>query len=156
MSGRCDATETTDLFGTKVRSGVAAIRKIRATTDCWVIGLGTTDAGIDTDVSTFAARIDTVMAAVPQQTLVHWLDTYVAADARAFAANPRAAANSVAWNAAINAAANRWPQLSVVSFARLAVTEDGVIEADGVHLTASGRVARARTVIDAMSGVVIR
>lgn len=152
------STEATRLFGAKVRSGVTAIRKSRATADCWVIGLGTNDAGLDAEVdaATFAAVIDAVMAAVPEQAQVFWLDIYIAAGARAFAANPLAGAHAIAWNAALNAAADRWPRLSIVSFSRVVVTEDGVIEADGVHLTTSGRVARARTVIDALSGVATR
>lgn len=152
------STEVTELFGTKVRSGVSAISKARGNADCWVIGLGTNDAGLDSDaadVAAFASRIDAVMAAVPSQASVYWLDTYVAAGARAFAANPLAAGRAIAWNAALHAAADRWPSLTIVSFSRRAVTEAGVIDPDGVHLTAVGRVARARTVIDALFGVVI-
>ena len=153
------STEVTNLLGSKVRSGVTAIRQARGNADCWVIGLGTNDAGLAVDdgvVALFAGRIDAVMTAVPRGTSVYWLDTYAAAGAQAFAANPLAASHAVAWNAALNAAADRWPQLTVVSFSRLVVTDGGVVDADGVHLTASGRVSRARTVIDALSGFVIR
>jgi lysophospholipase L1-like esterase len=114
--------------------------------DVVVVALGTNDTTTPTDVDGFAARLDTMMAALGDRDVV-WL-THV---------DPRpaeVAGGAAAVNAAIRAAPARWPNLTVLDRTPVLTEHPELLRDDDLHFTAEGMQSFADAIRDAASDAV--
>jgi lysophospholipase L1-like esterase len=98
--------------------------------DVIVVGLGTNDTGIDDDVARFPARLDRMMQAIGEHPVV-WI-THV--DDRPGA--PASAGRAI--NAAIRAAPERWPDLTVLDFTVAMADDPTILSGDDLHFSPAG------------------
>lgn len=125
-----------------VPSGRNAIREVLAAgedPDLWVVALGTNDVGAFTGREAWQIAVDELMAEIPDDADVVWVDTWVGyLDEHAVDFND-ALRDEVRWRDDV------W----VLDWHGRAVDE-GVIAEDGVHLTESGRLEFARLINDGL------
>ncbi len=123
-------------------TGVEAAEAIRATgfDGCWVVAMGTNDAAnIAAGANYSRARvIDAMMNAIDPTatTPVAWVEVFTT-KASGYWNNT----NMSAFNDALGAATERWPNLRILPWAAQAAVNSGWLS-DGVHHTAEGRVER--------------
>jgi hypothetical protein len=97
-----------------------------------VVELGTNGCG--PGCTSAADAIDAIMSEVEDVPLVLWLNTRIRAPSPP---------DRVEINQALNAADERWDNLTILSFDRWFGEEPGLVVADGVHLTDSGELVVA-------------
>lgn len=124
--------------GADLPSGVSAIDDIvafGAEPELWIVALGTNDVGAGTSQEAIQADIDEVLAEIPDDAAVFWVDTWVRdLDDRANM-----------FNLLVRATLAERPNSWVLDWHTLAETE-GLISDDGVHLTARGQLEYARMI----------
>lgn len=124
--------------GPDLPSGVAAIDDIvefGAEPELWIVALGTNDVGAGTGQEAVQEDIDEVLAEIPDDAAVFWVDTWVRdLDERANM-----------FNLLVRATLADRPNAWVLDWHTLAET-DGLISDDGVHLTARGQLEYARMI----------
>lgn len=107
--------------------------------DLWIIALGTNDVGAATGTDAWAAAIDDLMEAIPNDADVMWVDTWLRP------LDPAA----VEFNATLRQELRRHRNTLAIDWHDRAAT-DGLITDDGVHLSESGRIEYARMIADAI------
>lgn len=107
--------------------------------DLWIIALGTNDVGAATGTDAWAAAIDDLMDAIPNDADVMWVDTWLRP------LDPAA----VEFNATLRQELRRHRNTLAIDWHDRAAT-DGLITDDGVHLSESGRIEYARMIADAI------
>lgn len=125
-----------------VSSGRNAIRDIvefGEDPDLWLVALGTNDVGAFTGREAWQTAIDELMAEIPDDADVVWIDTW---------ARPLDE-HAVDFNAALRDELRTRDDVWVLDWHRRA-GEEGLIVGDGVHLTESGRIEFARLVGDGL------
>ena len=124
--------------GADLPSGVSAIDEIvddGAEPELWVVALGTNDVGAGTSQEAIEDDIDEVLAEIPDDAAVFWVDTWVRdLDDRANM-----------FNLVVRATLAERPNSWVLDWHSLAETE-GLISDDGVHLTGRGQLEYARMI----------
>ena len=110
--------------------------------DVVVVGLGTNDTSVAANVEKFPRRLDLMMEELGDRPVV-WI-THV--DDRPAA--PASAGRAI--NAAIRAAPDRWPNLTVLDFTLVMASDPTVLSADTLHFTPSGRVVYAQKIAEAV------
>jgi hypothetical protein len=124
--------------GADLPSGVSAIDEIvddGAEPELWVVALGTNDVGAGTSQEAIEDDIDEVLAEIPDDAAVFWVDTWVR----------DLEDRTDLFNVMIrNRLADR-PNSWVLDWNTLAAT-DGLIIPDGVHLTPRGQLEFARMI----------
>lgn len=137
-----DAVESRRMVsgGAALPSGASAIEDVLADgvdPELWVVALGTNDVGARSRPEATADDIATVIGLLPEDDHVIWVDTWVRdLDDEA-----------VTLNGVLRLVLGDRPNTSVIDWhARGAV--DGLISADGVHLSQTGKVEFARTIAD--------
>ncbi len=113
--------------------------------DVVVVGLGTNDTGSGEDVARFPDRLDRMMEEIGDRPVV-WI-THV--DDRPAA--PASAGRAI--NAAIRAAPDRWPNLTVLDFTLVMANDPTILSADTLHFTPSGRLVYAQKIAEAVTAV---
>ena len=109
--------------GQTILWGVEQILNSRPSTGATVIvSLGTNDA-VNTEVHTFAKRIDLLMAAVGPDNTVHWLTLDIA--------------NAEQYNSELRGAQARWPNLRIDDWDAYANTVGIKTGSDGIHYSAA-------------------
>ena len=110
--------------------------------DVWVIALGTNDtANVAVGAAyTRAQAIDQMMGVLPAGAPVVWVDTF-----SQLSTTPYSNANMLAWNAALEAAKARWPNLIVYPWSVVAKTGAAKFS-DGLHHTSAGYDVRNRAI----------
>jgi peptidoglycan/LPS O-acetylase OafA/YrhL/lysophospholipase L1-like esterase len=112
---------------------------------CWVIALGTNDTAdvsIGSDVG-MAARIQQMMS-VAHGAPVMWVNVI-----STLTSGPYAEANMQAWNATLQHACSRYPNMRVFNWA--SVAQPGWFISDGIHYTSAGYAQRAEQIADALA-----
>ena len=111
---------------------------------CWVIAMGTNEAANVAAGSTvgYDERIDSMMSVIGDEPTL-WVNVR-----SLVTSGPYAAANMAAWNEALLAACDRYPNMRVFDWAS-AVRDDWFIP-DGIHFTTPGYAARARYIANAL------
>lgn len=124
-----------------VRSGLEAVGKLAArdAPDLWVIALGTNDVGQYAGAEDYAPVIEELLAAVPADAPVVWVDVYLESIPE----------ESAEFNATLRRALRERGQAVVVDWADLA-DEDGVLR-DGIHPSGYGIEQFAELVATAVS-----
>jgi hypothetical protein len=135
------------------RTGRDAALDIRAYgfVGCWVIALGTNDtANIARGAwYTRAEAIDEMMSAIDEAGVetVLWVNTYTTRTDGYWSNG-----HMEQWNAALEEATARWPNMRVLDWAATAAT--GVAPfADGIHHTGAGYAVRNRTIVEAVASL---
>jgi lysophospholipase L1-like esterase len=124
-------------------SDAVAFIAAAASPDVWVIALGTNDIGQYDNGEQIRANVGEVLAPIPDEALVLWVDTW-------YRDRP---AGTVEMNEAIRSVVEARPGAAVVDWFSAAQAE-GVIADDGVHLTTPVGVDRfAEVVAGAVSGL---
>lgn len=110
--------------------------------DVWVVALGTNDtANVAVGAAyTRAKAIDEMMGVIPAGAPVVWVDTF-----SQLSTTPYSNANMLAWNAALDAAKARWPNLIVYPWSVVARTGAAKFS-DGLHHTPAGYEVRNRAI----------
>ncbi|MBM3670707.1 MAG: SGNH/GDSL hydrolase family protein [Actinobacteria bacterium] len=121
------------------------IAKVLAPQDVVVVGLGTNDAMNDENVEQFPSRLDTFMELFGDRPVI-WI-THV--DVRPGA--PVDAGRTV--NEHIRAAAERWPNLTVLDFTEYMDADPAILHADALHFSPHGREVYAQAIAAATSEV---
>ena len=124
--------------GADLPSGVAAVDEIvesHGEPELWIVALGTNDVGAGTSQDVIEADIDEVLAAIPDEAPLFWVDTWVRD------LDDRANMFNLVVRATLDDRPNSW----VLDWHTLAETE-GLITDDGVHLTARGQLEYARMI----------
>lgn len=124
--------------GADLPSGVAAVDDVvadGADPELWVVALGTNDVGAGTDQDTIQSHIDELLAQVPDDAHLFWVDTWVRD------LDDRANMFNLLVRASLADRPNSW----VLDWHTLATT-DGLVSDDGVHLTARGQLEYARMI----------
>ena len=113
-------------LGDSVTPGVDVVKAMAAgdAPDLWVIALGTND--VETGPEVYTPGIAELVAAIPTDAPIVWVDVYLAASPD----------NSAAFNETLRATLDARGQASVVEWAELA-DEDGVLR-DGIHPSGYG------------------
>lgn len=128
--------------GPDLPSGVAAATDVvdaGLDPDLWIVALGTNDVGAGTDEETIRDDIDELIAVIPADADVIWVDTWVRdMDDRA-----------AMFNRLVRSTLDERPNTWVLDWHDRAA-EDGLIVDDGVHLTERGRLEFARLIGDAL------
>ena len=110
-----------------VDAGLDAVGRLAATApDLWVVALGTNDLGLYAGAEQYRAAIDELLAAVPRDAPLVWVDAYVAGQDE----------RSAEFNATLADALGARGRATVVRWAPVA-DDDGVLR-DGVHPTPAG------------------
>jgi GDSL-like lipase/acylhydrolase family protein len=124
-------------------SGIAAVRALRATGGdalTWVIELGTNDVSeIGDDARALGRSIDAMLDEIGPGHRVVWVNVY----------HHWRSAAAATFNRVLADAASRHPGMVVADWASHAPRDDYLLP-DGVHLTASGSVAYASIIVDAV------
>ncbi len=107
------------------------------TDEVWVVALGTNDVGQYASPDEVAAAVNEVLAAVPDDAALVWVDTY-------FRDRPEAAAEL---NAIVRDRVDRRGDSIIAPWTAFA-TSDGVLTGDGVHPTSDGADVFAFVVTD--------
>lgn len=154
-------TATIDAFGGRAilqklpddpHTGEDAATAIAATgfTGCWVVALGTNDtANIAAGAGyTRGEAIDAMMTAIDVTATapVMWVNTFTTRDDGYWAND-----NMIAWNEALVAALERWPNLVVDDWAAVAAT-GAAPYSDGIHHTGPGSDVRNAHIAEALVG----
>jgi hypothetical protein len=124
--------------GADLPSGVSAIDDIvtvGAEPELWIVALGTNDVGAGTSQEAIQDDIDEVLAEIPDDAAVFWVDTWVRD------LDDRANMFNLLVRATLADRPNSW----VLDWHALAEI-DGLISDDGVHLTARGQLEYARMI----------
>ena len=124
--------------GPDLPSGVSAIGdivEVGAEPELWIVALGTNDVAAGTNQEAVQDDIDEVLAEIPDDAAVFWVDTWVRD------LDDRANMFNLLVRATLADRANAW----VLDWHTLAETE-GLISDDGVHLTARGQLEYARMI----------
>lgn len=108
-----------------------------------VVGLGTNDTGMASDGTQFPDRLDRMMEEIGDRPVI-WI-THVDDRPAAHASAGRAI------NAAIRAAPDRWPNLTVLDFTVVMANVPTILSADGLHFTPSGRRVYAQKIAEAVA-----
>ncbi len=113
-----------------IRSGESVVTEIAAVASprVWVIALGTNDVASGAPASSLRDSVRRVLDAIPPDTLVVWVDTYIRDEPEAVTAG----------NRIIREVVSERPGAVVADFFSYA-DDPGVVGGDGVHLTAGGR-----------------
>lgn len=111
--------------------------------DVVVVGLGTNDTTSTAYVEKFPERLDLMMEELGDRPVV-WI-THV--DDRPAA--PASAGRAI--NAAIRAAPERWPNLTVLDFTFVMAADPTILSGDNLHFTPSGRVVYAEEITKAVT-----
>lgn len=133
--------------GSELPPGVAAITDVLdagADPGLWVIALGTNDVGSGGNVEGLRASMRELLALIPGDAAVVWVDVWIGG-------REGAAAEA---NEAIRAELRtREGGAAVVDWFARGAADDGSIAGDGVHLTASGRSVFAASIVDAIDSL---
>jgi hypothetical protein len=121
------------------------ITKVLTPQDIVVVGLGTNDAMKPDDVEQFPSHLDTFMALFGDRPVI-WI-THV--DVRPGA--PVDAGRTV--NEHIRAAAERWPNLTVLDFTLEIDADPTILDPDALHFSAHGREVYAQAIAAATADV---
>jgi lysophospholipase L1-like esterase len=114
--------------------------------DAVLVALGTNDAADAGDAAAFSERLDRMMAALGDRPVV-WFTH--------FEGRPEPIGSSARMvNAAIRAAPAKWKNLTVVDLAPDLAADPSLLEADGLHFSATGRPWFAEQLADAASRAV--
>jgi lysophospholipase L1-like esterase len=119
--------------------------RLDADPDVVAVGLGTNDTGMASEVAQFPVRLDRMMEEIGDRPVI-WI-THV--DDRPAA--PATAGRAI--NAAIRAAPDRWPNLTVLDFTVVMANDPTILSADGLHFTESGRRVYALKITEAVASV---
>jgi lysophospholipase L1-like esterase len=129
--------------GSQPAAGTQALEQINAdaSADLYVIALGTNDIGKYQTVDEYAAEIEEVLALVPDDAPVVWINAYLTGEPD----------RSETFNAALldvlgargNATVGRWAAIAA---------EDGVLRSDGIHPSEEGVERFTDLVVDEISG----
>jgi hypothetical protein len=113
-------------------------------TGCWVLEVGTNDAANIAHGSLVAAatRIDRMMSVVGSDPVL-WVDVVSRIDSGDYASE-----NMQLWDAALDNARRRYPNLHVFAWSSVARAE--WFTSDGLHYTSAGYTMMARTLADAL------
>ncbi|HUF97483.1 MAG TPA: GDSL-type esterase/lipase family protein [Ilumatobacter sp.] len=111
-------------------SGVDAVAALGMTVDpkLWIVALGTNDVGAQQSPEDFRADVDALLAEIPAEDAVIWLDVWIQSRVE----------GSVAANAVLREAAAERPGMSVVNWFQYG-DDPGMIRDDGIHLDDAGR-----------------
>lgn len=137
-----DAREGRRIARGPVEPGVDAVVRLRiagADPDLWVFALGTNDVGAQADRETLRSDVGEILRLIPPDAVILWIDTRV--DGR-----PE---RSVAANLLLRQVAVFDPRVEVVDWHTVA-GEEGVLIADGVHLSPTGKDRFAATLAQAV------
>lgn len=130
-----------------IRSGESVVTEIAAVASprVWVIALGTNDVASGASASSLRDSVRRVLDAIPPDTLVVWVDTYIRDEPEAVAAG----------NRIIREVVSERPGAVVADFFSYA-DDPGVVGGDGVHLTAGGRRLFANVIANGIAAVLGR
>ena len=127
--------------GADLPSGVAAVDGVLDEVagadepELWIVALGTNDVGAGVDQDTIQADIDELLAEIPDDAALFWVDTWVR----------DLGDRTNMFNLLVRATLADRPNSWVLGWHDLAETE-GLIADDGVHLTARGQLEYARMI----------
>jgi lysophospholipase L1-like esterase len=127
--------------GSRPDSGIDIVERVGSVADpeLWVIALGTNDVGSSVTPDTYAADIDSILAAIPDDAAVVWVDAWIRDRQQAVAT-----ANEV-----LRARLADRPDAAVAEW--FAHGDDrGLVTNDGVHLTSDGQYMFAATIASAI------
>lgn len=102
-----------------------------------IVSLGTNDA-VNTEVHTFAKRIDSLMTAVGPGNTVHWLTLDIV--------------NAEPYNSELHGAQARWTNLKIIDWDAYTNTMGIKTGSDGIHYSPTNYVKRANFVISSLVG----
>lgn len=128
--------------GPDLPSGVAAAQDVvdaRLEPELWIVALGTNDVGAGTDQATVEDDIAELLAVIPDDAPVIWVDTWVRD------LDDRARVFNLVLRSKLADRPNSW----VLDWHDRAA-EDGLVVGDGVHLTERGRLEYARLIGSAL------
>ena len=129
------------------QTGLDVVASIRAGgfEGCWVVALGTNDtANIAAGANyTHGEAIDAMMGAIDPEADVHvvWVDAFTTKTDGYWHRDHMAT-----WNAALEAATDRWPNLQVIDWSPVAAANPSWLY-DGIHHTTVGRDARVAHIV---------
>ena len=130
------------------QSGLDVAEQARAAgyQGCWVFALGTNDAAnaaVGSNVG-LADRIDLMMAVAGDDPVL-WVNAVSQRDDGEWSE-----AEMERWNAALETARTRYPNLAIDEWDDVAVDQADWFVADGIHYTSAGNEARAEHIADAL------
>ena len=130
-----------------IRSGLDVVREIAAAASpkIWVIALGTNDVASGSSADSIRDSVERVLAAIPPDALVVWVDTWIR--------DERAAV--VAGNLIIRDVVAQRHGAVVADFFSYG-DDPGIVGGDGVHLTAAGRTLFANVLANGIADVLGR
>jgi lysophospholipase L1-like esterase len=130
-----------------IRSGLAVVEEVAATSSprIWVIALGTNDVASGSSPGQIRGSVERVLAAIPPDALVVWVDTWIRDERDAV----------VAGNLIIRDAVASRPGAVVADFFSYA-DDAGIVGSDGVHLTAAGNALFANVMANGIADVLGR
>lgn len=131
--------------GRDLPPGVDAVETILAGPDpgLWIIALGTNDVASDGSLANFRTDLRAVLALIPDAAPIVWVDLWI-----------RGREGSIAEaNRTIRAELQRWSGGAAVVDWYGHGTDEGIIGADGVHLTEAGKELFAASIVDAIDGL---
>jgi lysophospholipase L1-like esterase len=110
-------------------SGVRAVEQLRAQApELWIVALGTNDVGGEQQPDDFRADVERLLAAIPAETPVIWLDTWIEGRIE----------RCLELNRVLREVAATRDGMSVVDWFQFG-DDPGVIGSDGIHLTDDGQ-----------------
>lgn len=130
-----------------IRSGEDVVTEIAtiASPKVWVIALGTNDVASGSPPETIRSSVQRVLDAIPTDSLVVWVDTYIRDEPEAVAAG----------NLIIRDVVSGRPGAMVVDFFSYG-DDPGVVVGDGVHLTDMGQQLFANVIANGIAQVLGR
>lgn len=130
-----------------IRSGETVVLQIaaEAAPRVWVVALGTNDVASGSSADSIRASVQRVLDAIPDDSLVVWVDTYIRDEQDAV----------VAGNQIIRDLVSQRPGAVVADFYSYG-DDPGIVVSDGVHLTGEGRVLFARVIANGIADVLGR
>jgi lysophospholipase L1-like esterase len=130
-----------------IRSGETVVLQIaaEAAPRVWVIALGTNDVASGSSADSIRASVQRVLDAIPDDSLVVWVDTYIRDEHDAV----------VAGNQIIRDVVSQRPGAVIADFYSYG-DDPGIVVSDGVHLTDAGRVLFAHVIANGIADVLGR
>lgn len=130
-----------------IRSGETVVLQIAAAAAprVWVIALGTNDVASGSSADSIRASVQRVLDAIPDDTLVVWIDTYIRDEQTSV----------VAGNQIIRDVVAQRPGSVVADFYSYG-DDPGIVGSDGVHLTTDGRRLFAQVIANGIADVLGR
>ncbi len=126
-----DGVESRRMVGGAIPPGVDAIERILATgdePDVWVVALGTNDIGAKLAGDAAAADITTLLALLPADAPVVWINTWIR----------NQAGDAALFNNEIRKVLESRPSAGIVNWYENAKDDEALIVSDGIHLTDLG------------------